>query len=852
MRKPIIRIVILIAILMAGLAAMLLGDYYRNANKTGPLSKQQEGIDLRGQLVSIGLKQARQVVRVTFPGTTVSETLVQNRAYVIIVPDDPAVPSLTLDRVVLLSGDGTQPVNYFGYKYTSADGATEAANRNDPSFLIRFPGQFFASAQARAEDAQYGNIISQFEQSHGITMGSTGVGGVGLERNSRYIVIVNESQPVTFNIRRPVICGDGLKEGTEACDDNNFTLGDGCSSTCTVESGWTCSGTNPSTCETTCGDGLKIGTEACDDYNLTPGDGCSSTCTVESGWTCTGTNPSTCTQNPAADLGISTYFDPVTEERGNTTVLRISVTNNGPSAASNTVVLFPAPTGFTFLRWDFPMGVSCSGDNCYFGTMSSGQTKSFTYTYRINTVSPCSASASLTATASVSSDMPDSNSSNNQSSATVTATCPPSAPSADLSTTVSANPTTALQGTDVAISIDVLNNGPSTAVNPYFYLDVGGNTEMNNLRIVTGCVSFDTTNSGLKCYLGNIVAGERQVVDILATLTPHSPCTPGSTSSRYVNIYPGSDTPEGDTTNDHSSVTVTATCPIPNPDLAVTASASPSSVVRGNNTVLTFRVTNTGQANAVNARLNFPVPSSLTYVSYTAQPLANCVMSAQFTCTFGDFPPGSSRDVYVTLLASIISPCASPQVITPSVSVATDSAESSTGNNDATTTVTATATCQVDNFSPAPYIDGTGLPMSPNYSVQLTPPTSVTQTSPSQTFSIPGMINAFPLPGTQYPVPFEFRLSFSPEMSFGWPVPNGAISIACSQPFNDIPNIRYCAGAVIDSSPTSFSLSFTLPQMCIANTYQMFLVPDANPAHLQDFSRPVTCQGSSSSSPVGF
>jgi cysteine-rich repeat protein len=33
----------------------------------------------------------------------------------------------------------------------------------------------------------------------------------------------------------PAVCGNGVKEGAEACDDNNTVSGDGCSSTCTVE-----------------------------------------------------------------------------------------------------------------------------------------------------------------------------------------------------------------------------------------------------------------------------------------------------------------------------------------------------------------------------------------------------------------------------------------------------------------------------------------------------------------------------------------------------------------------------------------------------------------------------------------
>ena len=44
------------------------------------------------------------------------------------------------------------------------------------------------------------------------------------------------------------LCGDGIIEAPEACDDGNRNAGDGCSATCTVESGAVCSGTAPTTC----------------------------------------------------------------------------------------------------------------------------------------------------------------------------------------------------------------------------------------------------------------------------------------------------------------------------------------------------------------------------------------------------------------------------------------------------------------------------------------------------------------------------------------------------------------------------------------------------------------------------
>ncbi len=90
----------------------------------------------------------------------------------------------------------------------------------------------------------------------------------------------------------PTTCGDGLVDGTEVCDDGGTAAGDGCSPTCQVEVGWTCTG-NPSHCSPICGDGLVLGSEPCDDGGTTSGDGCDATCHIEVGYSCLG-SPSIC------------------------------------------------------------------------------------------------------------------------------------------------------------------------------------------------------------------------------------------------------------------------------------------------------------------------------------------------------------------------------------------------------------------------------------------------------------------------------------------------------------------------------------------------------------------------------
>lgn len=81
-------------------------------------------------------------------------------------------------------------------------------------------------------------------------------------------------------------CGDGQLRSDEVCDDGNKNGGDGCSTTCTVEDGWACPLIGAACRAVKCGDGKLAGTEECDDGNGKAGDGCSATCTLEAGYKC--------------------------------------------------------------------------------------------------------------------------------------------------------------------------------------------------------------------------------------------------------------------------------------------------------------------------------------------------------------------------------------------------------------------------------------------------------------------------------------------------------------------------------------------------------------------------------------
>ena len=102
--------------------------------------------------------------------------------------------------------------------------------------------------------------------------------------------------------------GDGLKAGSEGCDDGNTNDKDGWSSSWTVEDGYKCSGgstyssdswskwgtgyytnySDTTQCITKWGDGVRKGSEKWDDANLTDGDGWTSQWIVEDGYVCVG------------------------------------------------------------------------------------------------------------------------------------------------------------------------------------------------------------------------------------------------------------------------------------------------------------------------------------------------------------------------------------------------------------------------------------------------------------------------------------------------------------------------------------------------------------------------------------
>ena len=90
-----------------------------------------------------------------------------------------------------------------------------------------------------------------------VVVASTFTGGAAL---GDYTIDVLTQAP-------PAVCGNGLLEDGEDCDDGNLNPGDGCAPDCTLEP--------------VCGNGVLEAGEGCDDGNLVNGDGCNDACQSE-------------------------------------------------------------------------------------------------------------------------------------------------------------------------------------------------------------------------------------------------------------------------------------------------------------------------------------------------------------------------------------------------------------------------------------------------------------------------------------------------------------------------------------------------------------------------------------------
>jgi len=390
------------------------------------------------------------------------------------------------------------------------------------------------------------------------------------------------------------------------------------------------------------------------------------------------------TCNPA-DLSI-TKSAPATATAGNQLTYTLTVTNKGPSTATNVVVTDVLPN-VNYLNSSIPCASAAGTVTCNVGTMANGASITFTIQVQVsaNILSNIPASTTtLTNTASVTADQLDSDTSNNTATATTTIT-----ESADLALTKTCKPDTtpAPANSNAVCAIQVTNLGPSDAQNTVVTDSIIGGTAFTVVSAVNsaGICSPSTilspvSSATLSCPMGTVPAGGS------ATITVTFSAQNGGDIDDTATVT--ASTPDPNSANNSASGAVTFAS---SADLAITKVASPSPVVAGTNLTYVITVTNAGPSTATNVVVADTLPGQISVLTATPSQ-GSCTAGIPgnplkpLTCTMGSI--ANSGSATISVVAAVASNVTSGTVLNNNASVSSAVADSNNANNSATAAVT--------------------------------------------------------------------------------------------------------------------------------------------------------------------
>ena len=374
-----------------------------------------------------------------------------------------------------------------------------------------------------------------------------------------------------------------------------------------------------------------------------------------------------------ADLGVVKATGAATVTAGERITYTLTVTNSGPSAATNVRVLdlIPAHTTVESAAINNPAdgAALCSlGGACYVGTVYVTTTATITLVLRVD---DGYSAASLVNSAGVSADQQDPDTADNLSSVTT-----PVVTAADLRVTKSDLPDPVIVGDLLLYQIVVTNSGPSTARSVRIT-----DTLDSNVAYVGGTPGCSASSGTVTCALGDIPAGESRSVLIEVRVNPSLATT--TTLNNSVTV--GSPTPDPVSGNntDTESTTAQPGALVPT-DLAIAKTASPASVAAGELVTYTLTVTNNGVGAAANVQVIDALPiadASLVSVS-SSQGACN----GGVTCLLGDLNVNATATI--TVVVRVHSDQTTPILNTARVSASNPDNNPANNQASAGTTVT--------------------------------------------------------------------------------------------------------------------------------------------------------------------
>lgn len=362
----------------------------------------------------------------------------------------------------------------------------------------------------------------------------------------------------------------------------------------------------------------------------------------------------------AADLQATKLCKPDTTVYAGTPITcTVFIDNRGPSYARNVVIddvtlsngafglssiaVSPGPTSCTTTPVTGGQKISCNvGD---LANASTTQTGRVTLTYQVSAAD----GQDINDVATARSDTPDPDNNNNKAQVNLTVTSV-----ADLALTKT-GPGSVIAGTPITWTLNVHNNGPSTATNGSITDTVPAGVSITSVSMSGGScaagVPGDPTHPTV-CTFGTLAAGATS-----STMTINATVNSRTTGILHNDARVTSGTFDNNTSNDlaHTDTSVTVQASI-----TVAISATPNQVTAGTALSYQLTVTNNGPSTATAITLTDPLPSGVTFTGTGG--VGTCgfqTNTSTVTCQLPDLDPGQNEVVFIYTLVKASTPAGS-------------------------------------------------------------------------------------------------------------------------------------------------------------------------------------------------
>ncbi len=331
--------------------------------------------------------------------------------------------------------------------------------------------------------------------------------------------------------------------------------------------------------------------------------------------------------NSGANLVVVNTDGATTYAPGTQKIYTVTVTNNGPSAATNVVVTNAIPVGITSFSWTGSNGSSGTNIplNDTLPTLANGATVTYTITLDI----PNNFIGNLVSEANASSDTPD-----------LFPECPQCIDIntlqnvTDIMITNTNNQQSYFPGATSIYTVTVRNNGPRIATNV-----------LVNSAIPAGITNFswtgnaaNGTNTALNNTISSLLPGQSMVytitMQIPLSFTGNLVSIATANSSLTDNNTANNTATDTDTQGDEADVVITNT----NDQLLY---------IPGGTSVYTVTVTNNGPLNATNILVQNAIPAGITNFSWTGNGATGTDVNLNNTIV--SLQPGQSRVYTITM-----------------------------------------------------------------------------------------------------------------------------------------------------------------------------------------------------------